>query len=333
MPIVSGHDASALALAGDTLAAGGQVAIPTETVYGLAARADDDAAVAGIFSLKGRPADHPLIVHVADAQGAAAFAEITPLGQRLMQACWPGPVSVVLPRRPGMASAAAAHQATVALRCPSHPVAQALLRQCLARGVPGLAAPSANRFGKVSPTRAAHVMDEFGPALLVLDGGPCEAGIESAIVDATGETPRLLRPGTLSRDVLAQRLQQALGDGGAGAPRVSGTLASHYAPDAAVQLLARDDVAVWAQHQASRPGTGPEGVPRVALWSAGPPAVQGILWRQMPDDPADAAQQLFERLRDWDQQGVAVIGIECPPGEPAWEGVHDRLVRAGAPRP
>jgi L-threonylcarbamoyladenylate synthase len=333
MPIVSGHDVSALAQAADILAADGLVAMPTETVYGLAARADHDVAVAGIFSLKGRPVDHPLIVHVADAQGAAAFADITPLGRRLMQAFWPGPVSVVLPRRPGVASAAAAHQATVALRCPSHPVAQALLAQCLARGVPGLAAPSANRFGKTSPTRADHVLDEFGPQMLVLDGGPCEAGIESAIVDATGETPRLLRPGTLSRDVLAQGLQQALMDGGPQAPRVSGTLASHYAPDAAVRLLARDAIHAWAQEQVRAHGSGPAGAHRVALWSVMPPTVQGILWRRMPDDPAEAAQQLFELLRGWDQQGVAVIGIECPPGEPAWEGVLDRLVRAGAPRP
>lgn len=327
MPLLNGHDAQALDAAARTLADGGLVAIPTETVYGLAARADRSDAVAAIFALKGRPPDHPLIVHVADAQAAAAFAHPTPLGDALMAHCWPGPVSLVLPRRAGMADAATAHQPTVALRCPSHPVAQALLRRCLALGVPGLAVPSANRFGRTSPTHAAHVLDEFGQTLPVLDGGPCEAGIESAIVDASGERPRLLRPGTVPRDRLEALLAQPLPVGGVDAPRVSGSLASHYAPSASVHLVPPEHLPAWVDEQArQRPATA------IALWSVEAPAVQGILWRRMPDDAALAARQLFERLRTWDAEGASVIGVQRPPAEPAWEGVLDRLQRASAPR-
>ncbi|HZF80226.1 MAG TPA: L-threonylcarbamoyladenylate synthase, partial [Rubrivivax sp.] len=198
MPIVQGSDPVALQRAADQLARGELVAFPTETVYGLGARADDDAPVAAIFAAKGRPADHPLIVHIASLQAAQWFApDIHPAAQRLMAAFWPGPLTLILARRPGRAAAAAGGQDSIGLRMPAHPVAQALLAAAAQLGVPGVAAPSANRFGRVSPTRAAHVAQEFGPALMVLDGGDCEVGIESAIVDCSGAQPTLLRPGQL----------------------------------------------------------------------------------------------------------------------------------------
>jgi L-threonylcarbamoyladenylate synthase len=184
--IRDGHDPEALQAAVQALAAGQLLGLPTETVYGLAADACQDAAVAKVYAAKGRPPDHPLIVHVADAAQVPHFArEVPAFAQRLMQAFWPGPLTLILPRRAGVAQASAAGQDSIGLRCPSHPVAQALLRACAAAGMPGLSAPSANRFGRVSPTRARHVQDELGPELLVLDGGTCEVGIESAIVDCS----------------------------------------------------------------------------------------------------------------------------------------------------
>ena len=190
------------------LAAGELVALPTETVYGLGARADRAEAVARIFAAKGRPSDHPLIVHVADAAGAEVFAKdgaLPEVARRLVAAFWPGPLTVIVPRREGLAAEAAGGQDTVGLRCPDHPVALALLREAAGLGVPGVAAPSANRFGRVSPTQAAHVVSEFeGIAgqddLRVLDGGDCEVGIESTIIDCSREhgRPVLLRPGRLT---------------------------------------------------------------------------------------------------------------------------------------
>ncbi|MEI8325978.1 MAG: L-threonylcarbamoyladenylate synthase, partial [Betaproteobacteria bacterium] len=198
--ILCGDSAQAIAAAVRALAAGELVGIPTETVYGLAANADDDAAVARIFFAKGRPSDHPLIVHVASAASVPQFASSVPaFAQSLMDAFWPGPLTLILPRRPEAAGAAAGGQDSIGLRCPLHPVAQALLQACAEAGIAGLAAPSANRFGRVSPTTAAHVQDELGQELLILDGGACSVGIESSIVDCTRGQPVLLRPGVLTR--------------------------------------------------------------------------------------------------------------------------------------
>src|SRR6186713_611208 len=183
---LDGHDPAAIESAAERLAAGELVAFATETVYGLAARADDDAAVAKIFAAKGRPADHPLIVHVPDVGSAQVFAADWPaVAQQLAARFWPGPLTLIVPRAPGIAGASAGGQHSIGLRCPSHQVAQARLREAKALGVPGVAAPSANRFGRISPTRAAHVVEEFGDALLVLDGGDCAVGIESSIVDCS----------------------------------------------------------------------------------------------------------------------------------------------------
>ncbi len=325
MPVLRGNDPAAVAAAAARLAEGGLVGLPTETVYGLGARADNDGAVAAIFQAKGRPADHPLIVHVADAAQAAAFAaRLPPTAQRLMQAFWPGPVTVIVPRKPDVATASAGGQDSIGLRCPAHPVAQALLRQAAALGVTGVSAPSANRFGRVSPTSAAHVVAEFGPDLLVLDGGDCPVGIESTIVDCTRSHPVLLRPGLLTRAVLEAALGEPLLAADIDAPRAPGTLASHYAPRARVRLWARQPLDAALHDRAMCP-------PGLAVYSRRVgDASLGALWRRMPDDPAAAAHELFAVLRHLDDQGVAEIWVEQPPEDPAWEGVLDRLRRAAA---
>lgn len=313
--------------AADALARGELVAMPTETVYGLAARADDDAAVARIFAAKGRPSDHPLIVHVADIAAAERFAaELPATARRLMAAFWPGPLTLIVPRRPGIGGAAAAGLATVGLRMPSHPLALALLRAAAARGVAGVAAPSANRFGRVSPTRPEHVRAEFGPGLLVLDGGPCEVGIESVIVDCTREPPALLRPGQLARERIETVLGEPLADRDAASPRASGTLEVHYAPRAALRLVASDELARRVQRP---PGPAEQGV---AVYSRVAPA-EGWLHRRMPADADALAQELFAALRTFDEAGAHTIWLEQLPAGSAWEGVLDRVTRAAAAAP
>jgi L-threonylcarbamoyladenylate synthase len=326
MPILAGDDPAALAAAAACLASGGLVGLPTETVYGLAARADDDTAVAGIFQAKGRPADHPLIVHVADLAAGAHFASsLPPAALRLAAAFWPGPVTVIVPRRPGVAAAAAAGQSSIGLRCPSHPVAQALLRQAAALGVGGVAAPSANRFGRISPTTAGHVAAEFGAALLVLDGGDCPVGIESTIIDCSRGHPVLLRPGVLTRAALEAALGEPLHSADAGAPQAPGTLASHYAPRARLRLWPAAGLAAALD----KPATWPAGL---AVYSRRPVgAGAACRWCAMPADPAAAAHDLFAALRHLDDEGASEIWVEQPPDEPAWEGVRDRLRRAATP--
>jgi len=333
MSIAPGDDPAAVHDAATLLAAGELVAFPTETVYGLGARADDDAAVARIFAAKGRPADHPLIVHVADMASAQAFAaSLTDAAQRLMAAFWPGPLTVIVPRRPGWGAAAAGGQDSIGLRMPAHPVALALLRAAAARGVPGVAAPSANRFGRVSPTTAAHVAQELGLGLCVLDGGACQVGIESAIVDCTRERPALLRPGQISRAQIEQVLGQPMAAADALSPRASGTLASHYAPAATVLLLEPGDLqhrlqalAVAGAGAASGVGVYSRVTPG-AHPGAGPVGVH----KAMPDDAAAVAHELFAVLRELDAAGVSAIWVEAPPPGPEWDGVRDRLQRAAA---
>ena len=320
--LLNGADPAAVRQAAEALARGELVALPTETVYGLGARADDDMAVAAIFAAKGRPADHPLIVHVPDAAAAAPFAARLPeAARRLMQAFWPGPLTVIVPRAAGMAAAAAGGQDTVGLRCPAHPVAQALLREALALGVRGVAAPSANRFGRVSPTQAAHVRSEFDETLIVLDGGDCEVGIESSIVDCSREHPVLLRPGVLTRAQIEAALGEPLRDRDAAAPRASGTLAAHYAPSAAVRLMS------LAQIESGLAQSSPKGV---AVYSRSKPARLPEFWRPMPADAVLAAHDLFAVLRELDDAGVREIWVEQPPSETGWDGVRDRLSRAAA---
>jgi L-threonylcarbamoyladenylate synthase len=314
------------------LADGGLVGLPTETVYGLAADADNASAVRRIFEAKGRPADHPLIVHVAaDAPRAAVdhyAREVPAFAERLIAALWPGPLTLILPRRAEVAAVAAGGQDSVGLRCPSHPVAQAVLRAAATHGVHGVAAPSANRFGRVSPTSAAHVMEEFAAladdALLVLDGGACPVGIESTIVDCTRGHPVLLRPGVLTPARLEAIAGQPLRARDGAAPRASGTLESHYAPRAKVRLM--DARQLRAAFQVLG-----EDARHIALYARSPiETARGTPRRRMPEDAEDAARELFAVLRELDATGVRLIWVETPPDGPEWDGVRDRLSRAAA---
>lgn len=327
--ILDGQDPAAVQSAAQALARGELVGLPTETVYGLAADAGSDPAVARIFTAKGRPSDHPLIVHVAGVDGVNAFAHDVPaFAQRLIQAFWPGPLTLILPRRPEAGAAAAAGQDSVGLRCPSHPVAHALLKACEALGVRGVAAPSANLFGRVSPTTAAHVQGEFGDGLLVLDGGACEVGIESTIVDCTRGAPVLLRPGGVTREQIEAACGQPLRtreELASPDPRASGTLEAHYAPQAKVRLMEAQAL------QTALDVLGPQ-ASAVAVYARSPmraPA-PGVLLRRMPEQAEDAARELFAALRGFDLAGVKLIWVETPPATPAWEGVRDRLQRAAA---
>jgi L-threonylcarbamoyladenylate synthase len=324
--LLDGNDAAAIARAAAALAAGELVAFPTETVYGLGARADDDAAVAKVYAAKGRPAEHPLIVHVAAPADAAAFAARMPaVAQRLIEELWPGPLTVIVDRAPGMAAAAAGGQGSIGLRCPAHPVAKALLAQARALGVAGVAAPSANRFGRISPTRAEHVVDEFGQSLLVLDGGACRVGIESSIVDCTRGRPVMLRPGVLTRARLEAAAGEPLHEPDADAPRASGTLLAHYAPRAKLRLMPTHMLNTALQLLGERP-------PRLAVYSRSLPVSigHGVLHRRMPSRPEAAAHELFRVLRELDAEGVPLIWVEEPPTAPEWDGVRDRLQRAAA---
>jgi L-threonylcarbamoyladenylate synthase len=330
--LVDGRSPAGIAQAVQRLAAGDIVGVPTETVYGLAANATDERAVAKIFEAKGRPSDHPLIVHVPDAGAVTRFAAaVPPFAQQLMDAFWPGPLTLILPRRPERAAAAAGGQASVGLRCPSHPVAHALLAACAQANPPieGLAAPSANRFGRVSPTTAEHVRSEFGDELLVLDGGPCDVGIESAIVDCTRGVPVLLRPGVLTREQIATAcggrvwLPDELANAAQPAPRASGTLESHYAPRAIVRLMDAPSL------RAALRVLGAD-APRIGVYARTPLQSDSakVLVRRMAQDATDAARELFAVLRELDEQGVELIWVEAPPPLPAWDGVRDRLQRA-----
>ena len=335
--IVTADDREGLLAAVLALQAGELIGLPTETVYGLAADAKNPLAVQKIFETKGRPSDHPLIVHVHDRVAAAQFAtDIPEFAHALMRAFWPGPLTVILRRNPEVAAVAAAGQDTIGLRCPSHPVAQALLAllaqsDTAGRTITGLAAPSANLFGRVSPTQAAHVIDEFGDGLLVLDGGDCTVGIESTIVDCSRGQPILLRPGAITPEqleavcgmpVLTQRhALQHLGQ----APKASGTLASHYAPSAKVKLLDRAAITAALEQRALNAELMP-----VAIWcrTDPPPAAHGLLVQPMPDQADNVARQLFATLRGFDALGVKEIWIEPVPAGNEWEGVRDRLIRA-----
>ena len=332
MTLLRGDDTACVLAAAQRLAAGGLVAFATETVYGLGARADDNAAVAGIFAAKGRPLGHPLIIHVASPAEAATFAaSLEGPAQRLIDAFWPGPVTVIVPRRAGMAAAAAGGQASIGLRCPAHPVAQALLREAAALGVAGVAAPSANRFGRISPTRAAHVQAEFGLGLWVLDGGDCALGIESSIVDCTTGLPVLLRPGTLTRTEVEAALGEELRAPDAQAPRAPGTLEAHYAPRATLRLVESASLAPALAEYAAEHKTGNT----LAVYSRQPISglpggMAPVYWQAMPGDRLAVARELFAVLRDLDARGVQQIWVEQPPAEPSWDGVLDRLRRAAA---
>jgi len=312
-----------IAQAAQTLARGELLGLPTETVYGLAADALNPKAVAAIFQAKGRPADHPLIVHLASSDHVPEFAASVPdYANALMEAFWPGPLTLIVQRRAGVANVAAGGHPTIALRCPSHPLALKVLQHAWQLGVKGVAAPSANLFGKVSPTTALHVREAF-PLLTLLDGGACQVGIESTILDISQGAPVLLRPGMLHAAQLSlvagQKVQVAAAKPFASAPAAPGMLASHYAPRASVRLYLGTQI---EQYAATCHG-------RLAVWSRAPLSLPAhVLWRAMPAQAAECAHVLFAQLRALDTLGVEHIWVETPPEAPAWDGVRDRLQRA-----
>lgn len=297
------------------LRAGGLVAIPTETVYGLAADAEQPAAVARVFAVKGRPADHPLIVHLAGADRLEGWVDsLTDRIVALAAACWPGPLTMIVPRGPRVLDVVTGGRPTVAVRVPSHPMTLDLLE----RFGGGLVAPSANRFGRVSPTRASHVVDDLADHLdptrdLVLDGGPCPVGVESTIVDLTVSPPQVLRAGAITAAEI-ERLLAAPVAGPSGPSRASGMLASHYAPRCEVVLV--DDVAAADAAVATRRGQGQRA--RVLDRTA---------------DLVMAARALYDDLRAADRDGLDALVVVLPPADGIGHALRDRLTKAAAAAP
>jgi L-threonylcarbamoyladenylate synthase len=325
-------DQSAINAAAALLEQGKLVAFPTETVYGLGADAENPAAVAAIFVAKGRPSDHPVIVHVAAGADLSHWAlTIPPEAEKLAAAFWPGPLTLILKRAVAIPDAVSGGQDSIGLRCPSHPVALALL-QSFKDGRGGIAAPSANRFGHVSPTTAQHVLDEFGsgeqsPLACVLDGGQSEVGIESTIVDLSRMAthgPVLLRPGQITAAQIAAviGITPALPD--ATAPRASGTLEAHYAPRTPVALVPAAELGAVIQALANK---GRRFVlMQCASVFAMPP--QLLAQRSLPSEPDGYAHALYACLRELDRFGSDIMLIEAPPTDSSWQGVNDRLRRA-----
>ena len=307
------------------LRCGELVAFPTETVYGLGADATDVAAVAKIFAAKDRPADHPLIVHLPSAAHLARWArDIPDEAQALAAAFWPGPLTLILKRQPQVPDAVTGGQDTVGLRVPSHPLALELLSSFDG----GIAAPSANRFGRISPTTAAHVREELGDRVpLVLDGGACPVGIESTILDLSRGVPVLLRPGAIGAADIARVLGRAPGTAvpQAETPRVSGSLAAHYAPRTPLQLVSSDGL-LFALRNALVAGE------KVAVLAPTAQAISHDLvsWKQSPAEPAGFAHDLYASLRELDALGCVRILVQQPPAGEAWLAINDRLRRAAA---
>ncbi|MBK7137470.1 MAG: threonylcarbamoyl-AMP synthase [Rhodocyclales bacterium] len=307
------------------LRAGELVAFPTETVYGLGADAANAAAVAKIFAAKGRPADHPLIVHMPSADHLARWARELPAeAEKLAAAFWPGPLTLILRRRPEVHDAVTGGQDTVGLRVPSHPLALELL----AAFDGGIAAPSANRFGRISPTTAEHVREELGSRVpLVLDGGACPVGIESTILDLSRGAPVLLRPGAVGAADIARVLGRAPESAApqAETPRVSGSLEAHYAPRTPLQLVSSDGL-LFALRNALVAGE------KVAVLAPTAQAISHdlVTWKQSPAGPAGFAHDLYASLRALDALGCVRILVQQPPAGEAWLAVNDRLRRAAA---
>lgn len=327
-------DDGSILLAANRLSEGGLVAFPTETVYGLGADGLNPQTVRSIFEVKGRPSDHPVILHVADIQAARRLARHWPhAADVLARTFWPGPLTLILLRADGVPDQVTGGQETVGIRIPDHPVARALLRDFSRVGSGVIAAPSANRFGSVSPTTADHVLRGIGPRMndrdVILDGGACQVGVESTIVDVSGSKPRILRPGGVPRAAILACLQDidavsGLSEEGRVAPRVSGSLEAHYAPRARIQLLTRDRM-LQAMIGCRHPGCLCIGSPL----QAADMGIGGDVWqRVMPDDPQDYARKMYAALHDADQAAVSDLLIEDPPQTPPWEAIRDRLTRA-----
>jgi L-threonylcarbamoyladenylate synthase len=316
-------DADALREAARLLKDGQLVVFPTETVYGLGANALDPAAVARIFAAKGRPADNPVIVHVASVEAAKKLvAEWPPLADRLARALWPGPLTLVLPRAPQVPDAVTGGLGSVAIRVPAHPVAQALLRAC---GVP-LAAPSANTSGRPSPTAVEHAEADLGDTVpLNLDGGPAELGVESTVVSLLGPEPVLLRSGGVPREAL-EKLVKGWGRPGSGAPVSPGLKYRHYAPKARVRILSVPEIALAWRKQG--------GDPRVAFIVAAETAAGGMAGRNVAvpggrGDGAEWAHELFALLRKYDRKDEIIV--EAIPEKGLGAAVMERLRKAAEP--
>lgn len=323
--------ADLIARAAEVLRAGGLVAFPTETVYGLGAAAEQPDAVRRIFAAKGRPADHPVIVHLRGDDELDAWARSVPPGARVLaRAFWPGPLTLVLMRSERAHDLVTGGQDSVGLRCPSHPWARALLAAFGA----AVAAPSANSFGRISPTTAQHVRDDLGERTaergdgkvdLILDGGACPVGIESTIVDFSRGAPTLLRPGSITRAQLEAVLGTPVPDAGQAAPRASGRLDSHYAPRTPLELVAPGQL--LARINALRDQQLAVLAPAAALLDR----ASHVLLRLIAATDVDTyAQQLYASLHQLDAAGAQRILVALPPDGPAWSAVHDRLRRASA---
>jgi L-threonylcarbamoyladenylate synthase len=302
--------------AAEILRRGGLVAFPTETVYGLGADASSAEAIARLYRVKGRPADHPVIVHFASAEEAFAWSRATPVAARtLASKFWPGPLTLVLKRSEKAKDFITGAQDTVGLRIPSHPVAQELLKAF--KGA--VAAPSANRFGLVSPTTAAHVRADLGGDVdVVLEGGATEVGIESTIVDLSDGSPVLLRPGRISRQDLEAVLKSPVLEKGASSTRHSGGLERHYAPRTPARLVPSYDLDKEIARLKEK----------VAVLAFSRPDERVDYWLRMPRDPQAYAQKLYAALRELDLAGCEEILVEAPPEAAEWAAVRDRLLRA-----
>jgi L-threonylcarbamoyladenylate synthase len=315
--------------AAEVIRAGGLVAFPTETVYGLGANALDPVAVARIFEAKGRPATNPIIVHVADAAQVSSVAANWPaVAAKLAERYWPGPLTIVVPRRPEVPDVVTAGGPTVAVRCPAHAVAAALIRTA---GVP-IAAPSANRSTELSPTRAEHVLKALnGRIEMILDGGPCPGGIESTVIDVTGDVVRLLRPGLVTVPMLEDVCGRVeIGAKAESVARSPGQQAKHYSPRTKLRLVDGNDLledTIEANHAGLRVGS--------ILFSR-----EDATWDEavgtrgrhisLPTDPERAGALLYDALHRLDQSGLGLILVELPPDTPEWAAVRDRLMRAAA---
>jgi L-threonylcarbamoyladenylate synthase len=322
----------------NALMAGELVGLPTETVYGLAADAGNSQAITRIYSTKGRPADHPLIVHVSGLIAAQFWIDSQQTSpetqqhiQTLVQHFWPGPLTLIVNRAPNAPAFACANESTVGLRCPSHPVAQLLLQQFESLGGKGVAAPSANKFGKISPTTAQHVLDDLGAQCpLTLDGGECEFGIESTIVDVSSGKPRVLRLGSISIEQInkALGLQIELNAASSTVPKVSGSLAAHYAPATPLELVGSGSLFFRAGTIAE---LGDEA--GVLAMRPRPETLKlraNLNWVQIPADSKAYAHSLYSNLRALDQLKLDRLLVELPPSEPDWLALLDRLKRSAA---
>lgn len=321
---VRAADAASIEEGARRLARGELVVFPTETVYGLGADAANASAVAEVYRIKQRPVGHPLIVHVLDDERARAWSKWCARAQRLAEAFWPGPLTLILTRAAGAPAFACGVESTIGLRAPAHPVARALLADFGRLGGIGVAAPSANRFGRISPTRAEHVLEDLGDdAPLILDGGACEVGVESTIVDLSRDRVVLLRPGGVSSAQIRAVLGEPVLERDPHAPRASGTLDAHYAPATPVELVDASEIAERLAHWRSLGR-------RVALWSRSVSPSQADVGLEMSHDARTTAHDLYDILRRLDRSGCERILIERVPHTPEWWAVHDRLRRAAA---